>query len=141
MKAKKLLRFIEAWFTLAWVDIQVSFIPYRYWRNELIDGIQAVGAAAINPKVRPIVAICESATRYHWRHMNCLRRCFAQQRMLKRRNIIATLHVGVTKNAGQLAAHSWLSYKGRVINDSDDVLSAYTELQTDTASPFPALLK
>ena len=40
MKFSKLLHFAEAWLTLAVVDIQVSFMPYRYWRNELTGGLK-----------------------------------------------------------------------------------------------------
>jgi Transglutaminase-like superfamily len=144
LSLKNSLRFVEAWLTLAWVDFQVSFIPYAYWRDELTEGIhpsRGRADATLPLDIRLLISLSESAGRHHWRKMNCLRRCFAQQRILKRRNITTTLHIGVTKSDGLLKAHSWLSCAGRVINDSDDVDSRYAELETETPARLRALLK
>jgi len=181
VKALKLLHFAEAWFTLAVVDIQVSFMPYRYWRHTLTGGLkpgpspsdkvtQQVPAPAsdssnsssssdsisyintnysytsdsealLAQRIRPLIALSESATRRHWRTMNCLRRCLAQQRLLNRRNINAKMHIGVAKKSGKLTAHSWLSYRGIVINDSADVVERYTELHATADAQIQAMLK
>lgn len=61
--------------------------------------------------------------------MNCLRRCLTQQQLLKTNNYITKMHIGVALNNGKLSAHSWLSYKGQVINDTNDVTERYSALK------------
>jgi len=151
LRLRKLPRFIEAWLTLAWVDLQVSFTRYHYWQHYLTLGVKPHNTELASQKVydetvswqriRELIALSETATRYHWRSMNCLRRCFAQQRILLRRNIASRLHIGVTKDQGQLKAHAWLSVRGSVINDSMDVISQYTELQPESYEQFSKVLK
>ncbi|MBX2857265.1 MAG: lasso peptide biosynthesis B2 protein [Cellvibrionaceae bacterium] len=130
----KLLWFGEAWLNFAWVDFRISVTPYARWKNYFL----AAGQPAFNlrtarnvpniNRVRQIIRSCELAKKYHWRDMNCLRRCFVQQQMLQRRNINSQLHIGVKKQRGQLAAHAWLSHQGQIINDSQAVIASYAEL-------------
>ena len=127
---------------LAWVDFRVSFTDYHYWQHYLTLGVKSHNTELASQKkhdqtfswqhIRDLIALSETATRYHWRPMNCLRRCFAQQRMLLRRNITSRLHIGVTKDHNQLKAHAWLSIEGNVINDTADVVTRYKELQPES---------
>lgn len=132
----KLLRFSEAWLNFVWVDFRISATPYTSWKNYFIAPPKSafrLSAARKAPgiqQVREIIRSCESAKNYHWRNMNCLRRCFVEQQMLQRRNISSQLHIGVKIQQGQLAAHAWLSYQGEIINDSQAVVADYAELHS-----------
>ena len=39
------------------------------------------------------------------------------------------MHIGVSIEEEKLKAHAWLTFQGKVINDSEDVLSRYSELK------------
>ena len=54
-------------------------------------------------------AIARVSARLPW-EPTCLRQALAAQRMLRRRQVPSTLHIGVT--GGQAAAHAWLCVGG-----------------------------
>ncbi|MBL4782722.1 MAG: lasso peptide biosynthesis B2 protein [Porticoccaceae bacterium] len=122
----------EAWLLLTWVDLVISLLPYRYWsrwlqgppqvEQDFRDGRSEQGAARI-------IRLSEAAARNHPRAMNCLRRCFSQQHLLRRRHMSSQIHIGVRKTVAGLEAHAWLSSQGRVLNDTPDVGHRYAELQ------------
>jgi len=122
-----LLHFAEAWFTLAWIDLVIRLLPYRYWRHWL-QPAEPSPQRGPSISLMPLVQAVDRAARHHLVPMNCLRRTLALQRMLVRRRIAATLHLGVRKGEGRLEAHAWLSCGGRVLNDTPDVRERYTEL-------------
>jgi len=131
----------EAWLTLAWVDLVISFTPYRRWRHwlqlqapELAQQDAAIESAvneSMQRRVEHIIRLSETAARNHVRTMNCLRRTLAQQRLLRRRHLTSRIHIGVRKGETALEAHAWLSWQGRVLNDAADVSKRYAELQTE----------
>lgn len=60
---------------------------------------------------------------------NCMRRCLALKQLLQQKRIYPQLHIGVKFDDDQtLAAHSWLSLHGNLINDSAENIHSYTEL-------------
>jgi hypothetical protein len=52
-------------------------------------------------------AIGAAARRVPWRAL-CLEQAVAAQRMLARRDVAATIHYGVARQKGELAAHAWV---------------------------------
>mgnify|MGYP002713313733 CR=1 FL=1 len=140
---RKLSYILEAWVILAWVDLRISATGYKAWRhyfNMSGEGHQSDSNPS-SDMLRAIVNSSETAARHHWRKMNCLRRCIAQQRMLLRREIPTTLHVGVKKEGGRVKAHAWLSSQQRVINDSEDVTQRYQELQKENWNEVARLIR
>ena len=80
-------------------------------------------------QVKQIIQLSEVAGRFHIRKMNCLRRCLSQQKLLAKRGLNASMHIGVFIEKGQVKAHAWLTFQGNIINDNEDVLSRYSELK------------
>ena len=54
-----------------------------------------------------------------------------KQRLLRRRHVTSRIHIGVRKGETAMEAHAWLSWQGRVLNDSADVSKRYAELQNE----------
>ncbi|MFV0276388.1 MAG: lasso peptide biosynthesis B2 protein [Parahaliea sp.] len=125
----------EAWLTLLWVDLVISLLPYSRWRGWLVQPLAPVDVPAAADDnaldLEGIARLCAAAARHHLRPMNCLRRTLALRRMLRRRRLDAQVHIGVRRKAAVLEAHAWLSWRGRVLNDSADVEQRYAELQAD----------
>lgn len=61
--------------------------------------------------------------------MNCLRRCLAQHHLLCKHGFTAEVVFGVRREGESLHAHAWLTLNGVVINDSAEVIEAYTALR------------
>ena len=119
----------EAWLTLAWVDLAIRFAPHVRWRHWLESTANSSGANQKELDINFIITSSERVARHHVCAMNCLRRTMAQKMMLARRGVSAQVHIGVKKETAGFAAHSWLTYQGRVLNDSDDVTERYVELE------------
>ncbi len=125
---------LEAWLLLAWVDFVISVLPYRYWSHWLKVATRAGQDFAVSGRekdIAGIIQLSEAAARNHLRSMNCLRRCLAQQRLLRRRQVGSHMHIGVRKTAKGLEAHAWLTSQGRVLNDEPDVGEHYSALQAE----------
>ncbi len=119
--------FVEAWLELAWLDLVIRRLPYRYWRHWL--DVREKGREPQRPhRVQSLVTAVERAARHHRAPMNCLRRSLALQRLLRRRGIGSRLHLGVRQGAAGLEAHAWVSSRGRVLNDTPDAGQRYAEL-------------
>jgi hypothetical protein len=58
----------------------------------------------------------------------CLRRSLVLLRELERRNLGATLHIGVRRRHGRMEAHAWVQVCDEVINDAPDVVRTYLPL-------------
>ena len=71
----------------------------------------------------------DAVVRYSPFEFNCMRRCLALKQLLQQKHIYPQLHIGVKfENDQTLAAHSWLSLHGNLINDSTENIFSYTEL-------------
>jgi len=130
------------WLFLKW-DLLVSFFHYKYWRltfeqkpfKKAQEKEPAVKAKPDNkhsqslPHILGIIRLSERVGRHHLRQMNCLRRCLCQQQLLATKHYNCQLHIGVKITDNNVQAHSWLSYQGALINDSEETVSQYTELE------------
>ena len=128
---------LEAWFAFFKWDILISFTQYGRWRSE-VGNLPDVNNLITNKKnqnvhtpeqVKLIIKLSEIAGRFHIRKMNCLRRCLSQKQLLAKRGFNTCMHIGVSIEEDKLKAHAWLTLKGQVINDSEDVLNHYSELK------------
>jgi hypothetical protein len=67
---------------------------------------------------------------------SCLPQSITLQWLLKRQGIATRLCVGVRKNAGVLAAHAWVEYRGQPLIDSPAVHDHYAVLEpADSSRP------
>ncbi|MBV1888804.1 MAG: lasso peptide biosynthesis B2 protein [Proteobacteria bacterium] len=122
---------LEAWLVLARVDLAIRFFPYERWRHWLESAEKHSVKQQKEFDIASLIALSEMVARHHICPMNCLRRSIAQKKMLARRGIVVSVHIGVKNDGGGFEAHSWLSYGGRVLNDSVDVTERYVELRRD----------
>ncbi len=114
----------------------ITVVPYRHWRGWLETqqrepAQQTKDNEATLKRLEHIIRLSESAARNHLRPMNCLRRTFTQQKILRRRHLPSTVHIGVRSGESALEAHSWLCWQGRVLNDAPDVSEHYAEMQAE----------
>ena len=130
LKFSEWLQLAEAWLTLAWVDLGIRLLPFRYWRRWLAQDA-AVQPSQDREQTGALITAAERAARHHLLPMNCLRRSLAQQRLLRRRGIPSRLHLGVRKGEEGIEAHAWLSNGHRILNDTPDVTKRYVELTND----------
>jgi transglutaminase superfamily protein len=72
-----------------------------------------VGAARLLEAERVGRAVARAATLLPW-HPTCLRQALAVRRMLRRRGIASSLHLGV-KNGAEWAAHAWVTVEGEPV--------------------------
>ena len=58
-----------------------------------------------------------TATRYYWRRgLDCLPRSLTLYVLLRRRRVVATLHIGVKRFP--FGAHAWVECQGEVLDDT-----------------------
>lgn len=158
---------LEAWFTFTKWDLLISFTKYERWRNKvnlagnLIPALDKadsstapsivtleehsttanISQTTLTNKIKPLIKLSEIAARFHIRKMNCLRRCLSQQQMLKKRGFNAQMHIGVCFEEQKLLAHAWLTLQGQVINDSETLISRYSELKVNNEQTILNALK
>ena len=122
--------FIKAWFAFLLWHIRIRFSNYKAWQHRVFP------STTTHKTEYPahFVATIEKAGRHHLWHMNCLRRCLVTMEMSHQVNIFPVIHFGVKIENGVTKAHCWLSLNGVLINDSEEVVSAYTELKTKNTS-------
>lgn len=82
-------------------------------------------------KIRRRVRLISLAARYPRRWSWCLQSSLALREWLVGSGVFADLRIGVQKRDGQLLAHAWLEYQGKVLNDNGKVVAGYVALQTD----------
>lgn len=59
---------------------------------------------------------------------NCLSRSLVLWWQLRRRGLAPALRLGASLTGGVFAAHAWVEYEGRAINDTPDVAGRYAPL-------------
>jgi hypothetical protein len=133
--AKELWVLVEAWFIFVKWDLLISFTKYDNWRHQisllplLHNTKENRNEAARAKQIKLIIKLSQIAARFQVRKTNCLRRCLSQQQLLKKRGFSAQIHIGVRFEDKKLLAHAWLTLQGKVINDSADVSTRYSELK------------
>lgn len=98
----------------------------RTWR--WLNRPPSTGSPAVPPAelVNPVAgAVARVSHRYPLYHPSCLTRSLVLRHLLLRRGIPAELRLGVSTAGGQFAAHAWVEYDGRVLNDTPAVTRQY----------------
>lgn len=137
LSPRQWLLLMSAWWSLWKWDRLLRTRNYSEWRDataNLFAPQQPVDPVLTQNwhDVADLVRISEIAARNHLIVVNCLRRCLSQQELLARRGFFSRLHVGVRRTHQSIEAHCWLSWQGKIINDSLDNVALYQEL-TDVA--------
>ncbi|WP_169612641.1 lasso peptide biosynthesis B2 protein [Nodosilinea sp. P-1105] len=57
---------------------------------------------------------------------NCLKRSLTLWFVLRRRQILSDLRIGVRRHEGEFQAHAWIEYEGAVLNDRPTVYQLYS---------------
>lgn len=73
-----------------------------------------------DPRARQVAQALARAARRLPFHTTCLVRAMAGRTMLRRRGIPCTLHLGVARQNGALAAHAWLTAEGGMITGGEE---------------------
>jgi hypothetical protein len=128
---------LEAWVVFLKWDWLISFTQYSNWQGEIANLTSENDAVAPENKADEaslsqltlVIKLSEKVAKHHIRKMNCLRRCLTQKQMLQKRGYPTRMHIGVAIDNETLKAHAWLTYQGKIINDSDDVTTRYGELK------------
>ncbi len=99
--------------------LQVSFTPSRVWMNRINrQNVRAVVAEEIfscRDFCRTLAGVINGLSRRTPWRSTCLVKALAAHRMLARRGIKSTVHLGVKKSDSKgLEAHAWLSVDGSV---------------------------
>jgi hypothetical protein len=103
----------EAFATLLAASLIVRFLPFR--RIAAIARRPVTAPAPGDPAATVAIvawAVDAAARRARFRAV-CIERGLTAQAMLRRRGIVATLHYGVARRAGDLTAHVWVRWRGR----------------------------
>ena len=62
---------------------------------------------------------------------SCLRRSLLLWFLLRRDGVETILRVGVSREGGTLHAHAWVEYRGRPLNDADDIAARFPAFERD----------
>jgi hypothetical protein len=76
-----------------------------------------------------------AAARYPRPWARCLQRSLALCLLLERRGFNTQLKIGVRKSGGDLKAHAWVEYCGKVLNDSQDIARNFTLMNKNNEMP------
>ena len=124
----------------------IEYLPFRLWKHHIIDNsskspdmpLHKVDESEIvedikEKKARQLIQLSESVGRNHFVKVNCLRRCMVQKSLLNRLGINSQLTIGVKKSQKIFAAHCWLTYQNRIINDTQNNTNEYIALEKITS--------
>ncbi|GGF67835.1 lasso peptide biosynthesis B2 protein [Alteromonas lipolytica] len=120
--------FWRCWWLFAKWHLKIRFQPYQKWKEDIFGGDNKESERSLTLSIARAIQLSEMAARNHIFKINCLRRCLVQQQLLSQYGFKLQLHFGVAKEHNKLKAHCWLTHNGALINDSEDVVSTYTEL-------------
>ncbi|MEP1444763.1 MAG: lasso peptide biosynthesis B2 protein [Paraglaciecola sp.] len=121
------------WCSFIYWHLVIAYLPFRFWRHHLMDISQQSTDTSLS-EVRQLIKLSESVGRNHFVKINCLRRSMVQKSLLERLGTKSHLVIGVKKNQEVFAAHCWLTYQNKIINDSKDTTSEYITLEKINAN-------
>lgn len=112
----------EAAFWMIVARLAITLLPFR-WLVPWVGHPQAVARAGDDPAVSAasnrladdVAFAVRRAVTWLPLAMVCLPQAMATQRMLERRGVRVTFHLGAAKIGGGLLGHAWVSVGGRVV--------------------------
>ncbi len=102
----------ECWLELARASALVRLFPSRM---AISPSPCATAVSDVDDALRTAEKLCmwvDRAASRHVKHMTCLERAVAAQRVLARRGLRTELQIGVRREAEAWEAHAWLSLGG-----------------------------
>ncbi|MFZ1325538.1 MAG: lasso peptide biosynthesis B2 protein [Candidatus Contendobacter sp.] len=120
----------QAWWWLLLTDLLLRLLPLQHAQSKTapFTGHLPESAESISARLHRLYRLVSVAARYHLYPMTCLRQSLVLQRLLARRGIAVLLKIGVRKEAGILAAHAWLEYRGQPIGQPEAIAQHYAPL-------------
>ena len=61
-------------------------------------------------------------------HPKCYNRALTAKRMLTKRNIVTSMHIGFRKKENKFDGHAWLTYKGKIVTGFVQGIKEYKTL-------------
>ena len=120
---------IQAGLLIPIVEIWMRKRSFRRCQAGLIrmaDLFPRVSSPPSIERAQSIAALVDTGNRRYSLYIaDCLTRSLVLQYMLRRRNIPATLRLGVRTITGQFEAHAWVEYEGSALNELEDVRTVY----------------
>ena len=123
------------WLTL--VDVGLRTVGFHHLvRQARIRGVRRVSADGRpgHGRAQRCAHWIEVAARHHVVSAPCLKRSLALHHWLCWEGLPSALRIGVRKEGGELKAHAWVEYDGRVINDRPEAAAAFTQLAVREAA-------
>lgn len=107
----------QAWALFLIVELALRVLPLRRLLTlaQAAPPTRPVGAPPAVPPLSRLVRLVEIAGRYATWNPTCLRQALVLSWLLRRRGVPTSIHVGVARRDGRLAAHAWLERDGEVI--------------------------
>ncbi len=131
LSGKQFLLLGEASFYLALSRLSVRTVPFRRVARRL-GRRMAESPFSDAPGDGPVLtevgwAVKAAGGRLPWR-CRCLEQAIAAKWMLRRRDIPATLYLGVKGQGNEMAAHSWTRCGSRIVTGANVRLEDFTKL-------------
>jgi len=125
---------LQAYSQLSKWNRLINQTDYQHWKHHLASH---PNPNCTNLSYQQLVYLNKhvmAVARHHPKPMNCLRRCFALKALIEQRGGMCDMHIGVKiEEDGQVAAHSWISANGQLINDSEQEIKQYKEITHNNA--------
>ncbi len=120
----------QAWWWLLLTDLLLRLLSLQHAQSKTAPCAVRLpeSAESISATLHRLRRLVSMAARHHLYPMTCLRQSLVLQRLLARRGIAALLKIGVRKEAGMLAAHAWLEYRGQPIGQPEAIAQHYAPL-------------
>lgn len=115
-------------------DKIINQSDYQDWKQYLASSQQTKPTLLTHQQLLYLNKHIMAVVRHHKKPMNCLRRCLALKALIEQCGGVCDLHIGVKiEKTGQVAAHSWISANGKLVNDSEPEISQYKEITHNNA--------
>ena len=137
------LHIVSAFLLLSLIRLGLGLLPFRVvlklvqglshsprvFQNDPLQGSPGSRSlASPSQSISHIVWLVNVSSRYTPGGAKCLARALTTQILLTRQGYLPDLRIGVTKAAGNLEAHAWVEYQGRVVIGQLNDLSRYLPL-------------
>lgn len=123
---------LSAYFQLWWVHWRLRRRHDGWLNQQLLTArpLQHEHVVIDDALVGGIHRSVQRATRWQWLDTRCLPRALVLKQMLQRRQIPATVVLGVRRDKAYLASHAWVEVMGRKIGEPESVKEQFTPVSS-----------
>jgi hypothetical protein len=115
----------RAWVLLPMTAAAIRVMGFRWTQAFLGSADQDSSGRHNLTEARVVARIVHGTANHHLFHASCLVRSLVLGRLLRSRDLLATLRIGVTKPDDALAAHAWIEHGGIALAEADTTLRTY----------------